>query len=74
MQLPDRQHVGDDTVTVGRTLLDHLHHLLRPVAPVEHDEVGGGGPALRLIRQQCRVGRSVRENLAAENPGIEDRL
>ena len=73
-QLLQRQHVGDDVVAVGRAFLDHLHHLFRPVAPVEQHEVGGGGPALGLIGHQRGVGRAMRQDLAGEDAGVEDRL
>ena len=53
-----RQHVGDDVVTVGRALLDHLHHLLRPVAAVEHHEIGRRRPALGLVGDQRGIGRA----------------
>ena len=38
-QLLQRQYVGDDVKAVGRAFLNHLHDLLRPVAPVQHHEV-----------------------------------
>ena len=65
-QFLQRQHVGDDVVAVGRALLDHLHHLLGPVAAVEHHEVGGGGAAFGLIGHQRGVGRAVRQNFAGD--------
>jgi hypothetical protein len=36
-----RQYVVDDLVAIRRAFLDELHHLLRPVAAVEHHDVGG---------------------------------
>ena len=73
-QLFQRQHVGDDIVAVGRALFDQLHHLLWPVAAVEHHEIGGRGPALGLVGHERGVGRAMRQDLAGEDAGIQNRL
>ena len=48
-QLFQRQYIGDDVKTVGRALLDQLHHLLRSVATVQHHEIRSRGPAFGFI-------------------------